>query len=102
MWNILIFQAEIDVYDKIKLVPRRRVVAYGVMYRWFTDASGLGLSEQARRLVHPDRPKKEEELAEHVEMWQDKMRRLEAHGEEYKLASVVKISAVRLLTGRAR
>ncbi len=54
-------------------------IAYGVMYRWFADVAGLGLAEQARRLMHPDPPKKEEDLAEHVEMWQDKMRRLEAH-----------------------
>ncbi len=32
------------------------------------------------------RGKKGEGLAEYVEMWQDKMRRLEALGEEFKLA----------------
>ncbi len=63
--------------------------AYGVVYRWFTDASGLGSSEQARRLMHPDPSKKEDELAEVVEMWLDKMRRLHAHGDEYKLAGDV-------------
>ncbi len=30
-------------------------------------------------------------------MWQDKMRRLEAHGDEYKLAPVFKINALRML-----
>ncbi len=30
--------------------------------------------------MRPDPPKKGEELVEHVEMWQDKMRRLEARG----------------------
>ncbi len=57
--------------------------AYGVRYCWFADVSGLGLAEQARMLMHPSPPKKEEELAEYVETWQDKMRRLEAHGEEF-------------------
>jgi hypothetical protein len=48
-------------YDKIKMVPQRPgVVPYGVMYRWFTDVSGLWLAEQARRLMHPNPPKKEE------------------------------------------
>ncbi len=47
--------------------------------------SGLGLAEQARRLMHPDPPKIEEELAEYVEMWQDKRRRLEAHEDDFKL-----------------
>ncbi len=35
-----------------------------------------------------------EELAEHVEAWHDKMRRLEAHGEEFKLAPAFKINAL--------
>ncbi len=43
-------------------------------------------SEQARMLMHPSPPNREEELAEHVEMWQDKIRRLEAHGDEFKLS----------------
>ncbi len=47
--------------------------------------------------MHPTPPKREEELAEHVEMWQDKMRRLVAHGEEYELAPVFKIHALRML-----
>ncbi len=79
------------------------IKAYGVVYRWFNDASGLGLAKQARRLMHPEPPRREEELAEHAEMWQDKMRRLEAHGDEYKLAPVFKINALRMLmTGKAR
>ena len=80
------------------MVPKGQgVVAYGVLYRWFTDVPGLGLAEQARMLMHPVPPKSEEELAEHVEMWQDKMRRLEAHGEECKLAPAFKINALRML-----
>ena len=65
--------------------------------------SGLGLAEQARILMHPAPPKREEDLAEHVEMWQDKMRRLEAHGDEFRLAPVFKINAHRMFTaGKAK
>jgi hypothetical protein len=61
------------------------------------------LVEQDCRLMHPDPPKKQEELTEHVEMWRDKMRRLEAHGQEYKLWPVFKINALRMLmTGKAK
>ncbi len=52
------------------------IVVHGVMYCWFTDVSGLGVGEQERRLMHPDPPKKEEELAEYVETWQDEMKRV--------------------------
>jgi hypothetical protein len=72
--------------------------AYGVLYRWFTDASGLDLAEQARRLMHPEPPKQEEDLAESIDGWLDKLRRLEAHGDEYKLAAVFEINALRTVT----
>ena len=42
-------------------------------------------------------------MAEHVEMWQDRMRRLEATGEEFKLAPVFEINALRMLmAGKAK
>ncbi len=41
-------------------------------------------------LVHPSPPKREEDLAEDLEMWQDKMRRVEAHGGEFKLSFIVR------------
>ena len=51
----------------------------------------------------PGSTKREEELAEHVDMWQDKMERLGAHGDEHKLAPVFKINALRMLmTGKAK
>jgi hypothetical protein len=45
----------------------------------------------------------EEEVAEYVEMRQDKMRRSEAGGEEFKLAPFFKINVLRMLmTGRTK
>ncbi len=93
IWSMLIDKAEMEAYDKIKMIAKGEgLLAYGVMRRWSTDVSGLGLAEQTRRLMHPDPPKKEEDLAEHVEMWQGKMRRLEAPGDEFKRALVCKIN----------
>jgi hypothetical protein len=84
VWNILIGEAEAEAYDKIKMVPKGQgAIAHGLLYRWFTDVSGLVLPEQARMLMHPAPPKREEELAGHVDIWQDKMRRLQAHREEF-------------------
>ena len=104
VYKVLIDKAEEEAYDKIKMVKSGDGMrAYGVMYRWFTDVSGLGLAEQARILMHPEPAKKEEDLAEAVESWQDKLRRLENHGDEYKLPPVFKINALRLLmTGKAK
>ncbi len=61
--------AEAEAYGKIKMVLNGQViVAYGVLYRWFTDVSSFGFAEQTRMLMHPAPPRPEEELAEHVDM----------------------------------
>ncbi len=65
--------------------------------------SGLGLAEQVRRLMPPDPPHREEELAESVGIWQGKMEALEAHEDEFKLAPLYKISGLRMLmAGKAK
>ncbi len=88
-------------YDKIKMVPKGQgVVVYGVLRPWFTDVSNLGSAEQARMLMHPAPPKREEGLAEHAEMGQDKMRHLEAPGDQLKQAPVFPINALRVVGGR--
>ncbi len=80
VWNILLDKAENEAYDKIKMVHKGEgITEYGFLYRWFTDVSGFGLAEQARMFMHPSPPKRKEDLAEHVEMRQDKLRMLEAH-----------------------
>ncbi len=97
-------KAEMEAYDKIGMVPKGQgVVAYGVLFRCFTDVSGLDLAEQAQMMLSPAPPKREEELTEHVETWQDKMRRSEAHGDELKLAPIFKINALRMrVAGKAK
>ncbi len=52
-------KADMEAFDEIKMVLKGQGVACGAMCRWFADVSGLGLAEQARRLMHPDPPKKE-------------------------------------------
>ncbi len=50
-------------------------------------------------LMHPAPPKRADELVENVEMWRNKMRRIEAHAEECKLAPVCKSNALGMLMG---
>ena len=53
-------KAENEAYDKIKMVYKGGgIIAYGSLYRWFTNVSGLGLAEQAKMLMHPNPPKRE-------------------------------------------
>lgn len=79
------------------------IKSYFVTYNWFMDVSGMGLAGQARRLMHQDPPKSKQMLSDAVESWQGKLRRLEDHGDERKLAPVFKINALRsLMIGKQR
>ena len=41
IWKVLVDKTEAEAYDKIKMIPAGEGMrAYGVVYRWFTDASG--------------------------------------------------------------
>ncbi len=43
--KVLINKAEAEAYDKIKTIQHGHgIKAYGVLYRWFSDVSGLGLA----------------------------------------------------------
>ncbi len=95
MYGTLMDKAENEGYDKIKLVHKGDgIIVYGSLYPGFKDVSGLGLAVRAGMLTHPSPPKREEELADHTEMWKDRMKRLEAHGEEFQLAPLYNINAL--------
>ena len=86
LYTVLMDKSEGEAYDKIKGVSGRDgVEGYAKVYQWFTEISGLGLAEQARRLMHPEPPKTEEKLAEYVDAWCEGNRRLEAHESRYSL-----------------
>ena len=56
---ILLEKVESLPYQKIAGIERLQgLLMYGTPYRWFTEVSGLGLAEQAKRLTQPDTPKR--------------------------------------------
>ncbi len=48
------------------------VYMYTDIYKWFTETSGIGLSNQASKLMTPEPVKREEELTERIEDWLQK------------------------------
>ncbi len=50
--------------------------------------------------MHRDPPKRQKDFAKYVEMWQDKMTKSEAHGDESKLAPVFEVNVLRMLMTR--
>ncbi len=61
------------------------------LYKWFTEISRMGIAEQARRLMQPETPKKEEEIVQAIEEWTMKLNKLAAHGKEYELSAMTKL-----------
>ena len=104
LYNIIIDKAEGEAYDRIKnLKAGDGLHAYMVLHKWFTDVSGMGLAEQARKLMHPDPPKDESGLSEAIETWTDKVKRLEAHGPSFKMGPVFKMNALKsLMVGKSK
>jgi hypothetical protein len=105
LYAIILDKAEGETaYKKVQSVKRNEgIKGYAILYRWFTEISGMGLAEQARRLMQPETPKKEEDIAQAIEEWEMRLTRLAAHGKEYELNAMFKIIALRsLTTGRAR
>ena len=105
LYALILDKAEGDAaYKKVQSVKRNQgIKGFTILYKWFTEVSGMGLAEQARRLMQPETPKKEVEMAAAIEEWEMRLHRLAAHGKEYELNVMFKIIALRFLTvGRAR
>jgi hypothetical protein len=78
LYCVLMDKAEGEAYDKMRGIKEKEgVIAYLTLYRWFTEISGLGFTEQARELMHPEPPKREEDLAEAIDHWTERIRRIE-------------------------
>ena len=67
---------------------------YADIYKWSTNTSGLGLAEQAAKLITPAQAKKDEYLAEKLEAWEEKCNRMLRDGPEDALADVYKKAAM--------
>ena len=73
------------------------------MYQWFTETSGLGLTEQAALLMNPKAASKEEDIAEVIETWEEKVNRLARHGDAYHLPEAFKKVALKaMLVGKIK
>ena len=75
--------------------------AYMRVYLWFAGTAGLALTEKTRMLMHPNPVKHEYDLADALEKWAEQERTLRAHGNDYQLSAVFKVTALRgLMTNK--
>ena len=79
------------------------IMMYAEVYKWFTETSGLGLMEQAAKLMHPKQAAKEEDIADVMELWEEKVNRLARNGMEYHVPDVYrKVALKQMLVGNIR
>ena len=101
---ILIDRAKIgsDVLSRIhNLQSLGGARMYAEVYKWFAETSGLGLMEEASRLMHPNQASREEDVADAIDAWLERVNRLERCGTEYHLAEPCKKVALKqILVGR--
>ena len=75
---------------------------YAEVYRLFTETSGLGLKEQATRLMTPKRATKVEHIAEAIELCEENVNRLARCGEDHQLNEAFKKAALNhILMGKS-
>ena len=93
-----------SIFQRIQnLQAQGGIRMYAEVYKWFTETSGLGLMEQVAKAMNPNQAAKEENIAEAIEMWEDKMNRLARYGEEYQMSEAFKkVALKKILVGKLR
>ena len=76
---------------------------YAEAYKFFTETSGRGLSQEVMKLMKPSQAKKESDVSEAIADWEEHMSRLARHGKDYELSPVFKQEALKcILIGKIR
>ena len=103
---ILVDKAKVgsDILHRIhNAMPRGGIMMYAEVYKWFTETSGLGLTQQAELLMNPKAASREEDIAEVIETWEERVNRLARHGAAYRLPEEFKKVALKaMLVGKIK
>ena len=93
-----------DILQRIQNARKKGgIKMYAEVYQWFTETSGLGLAEQAARLMDPKAAGSEAVISEAIEAWIAKTDRLARHGKQYELPEAYKkVALKKILVGKAR
>ena len=62
-----------DIFHKLHNVKQHGgIIMYAVAFKWFTETSGLGLAEQSAAPIVPKPAARKEDIAEAIELWEEK------------------------------
>ena len=104
LYYVMIDKAEGEALTRVRAArPGEGVKAYFTLHKWFTETTGLGISEQMKGVMTPAPPKTEGEIADCIDKWLETMRQLEDMKDEYKLSDPFNITALNVMTvGRGK
>ena len=102
LYCILMDRLSGEAHTKVASVPPGQgISAYVKVYLWYSGTSGMALQERASMVMHPKVPKSDEEISSVLEQWLTDCRKMEEHGNEYKLPAPLKICALqRIMSGK--
>ena len=71
--------------------------ALRLLYQWYKGVSGLALQDRLRRVIHPQSPRKIEDVSTALEDWVRETAELAAFGEDYLLKASFKMLSLSAL-----
>ena len=72
-----------DILQRVhNLQAQGGIRMYAEVYKFFTETSGRGLSQEVVKLMKPKQANREEHIAEEIETWEEHMNRLARHGKD--------------------
>ena len=77
LYSVLINKTAGDARMLVRNEEKDGLMGYMRLHKWFTESSGRGMSERIRRVLKPEKAKKESEIFERVEKWEEELREVE-------------------------
>ena len=79
------------------------IMGYIEVYKWFTETTGLAMTERMKTIMTPTPPKKEEDIADAIAKWNEQCKAVEEMGASHILPETFrKIALKSLMIGRGK
>jgi len=103
MWWVLVEKTTGEALLRVRTVENGNgMEAYRRLHNWYGKQTDMGLAELRQRVIRPVQAKREEDIANCIEEWQESMMELRRVDPDYKeLPDAYQIAALRgMLTGK--
>ena len=104
MHYILMDKCEGEALTRVRSVTNNDgIMEYMEVFKWFTETTGLAMTERMKTIMTPTPPKKEEDIADAIAKWVEQCKAVEDMGASYVLPeSFRKIALKSLMIGRGK